>query len=72
MWAQAKIARWRHVKGNVVLAIICTLFMGGAVTVLLAVNFWNGAYYDAWLGLGYIIFIGIAAGGFTYVGVMLN
>ena len=34
VWLEQKIARWSAVRGNLVLAILCALLTGGAVTVM--------------------------------------
>lgn len=69
MWVQNKIAKWSRVNGNTVLAVLCAILTGGAVSIVFAVNIWNDAYCNGWTALGYLIFIGIASGFFTFAGV---
>ena len=68
-WVENKIAQWSDVNGNTVLAVLCAILTGGAVSVVFAINIWNDAYGDGWVALGYLIFIGIASGVFAFIGV---
>jgi len=72
VWLEQKIAVWSAVHGNLVLAILCALLIGGAVTVMLTVKWYTGCYSDTWVGLGFVVFVGIGAGCAGYAGMMME
>jgi len=72
VWLEQKIAVWSAVRGNLVLAVLCTLLIGGAVTAMLAVKWYTGCYSDTWTGLGFVFVVGIGAGAAGYAGIMME
>ena len=72
VWLEQKVAEWGAVHGNLVLAILCTLLLGGAVTAMLAVKWYTGCYSDTWTGLSFVVFVGIGAGCAGYAGIMMQ
>lgn len=72
VWLEQKIAEWSAVRGNLVLAILCALLIGGAVTVMLTVKWYTGCYSDTWMGLGFVVFVGIGAGCAGYASIMME
>ena len=72
VWLEQKIAAWSAVQGNPVLAILCALLIGGAVTAMLTVKWYTCCYSDTWTGLGFVVFVGIGAGCAGYAGIVME
>lgn len=72
VWLEQKIAAWSAVQGNPVLAILCALLIGGAVTAMLTVRWYTGCYSSTWVGLGFVVFVGIGAGCAGYAGIVME